>query len=220
MNDAFELVDIAPTPPFPRGEGKAGGATVDWGWLDRCATVFRGLRSQLSERAIIVVASPRRGDGRSSLAAGLSMAIAHETDDATLLLDLDFEHPDQAKRFDVPSTPGLVHHLEGGAPLRAIRNRGRGPVWVLPAGARRAAGRVNLYHALASGNLLAACRERFSWTVVDLPPLLEYPETRLVSDLADGYVVVGRHRQTTFRALRQTARALVASRPAGLVMIG
>ena len=194
-----------------------GRIPFDWRFIDHCRNAFLSLESHLGENAVIAAVSPERGDGVPAVAAGLALGIARCREASVGLLDLDFEHPEQSAIFSVAPAPGLADYLIDGTPLRAVSIRGNSRLSLLPAGARRGQG-VWLLRELAAGGLLEACRQRFTWTVVVLPPLLESPEATLLSDLADGYLLVGHHRRTKIGDIEAAARRLPAGRPAGFVM--
>src|ERR1700682_6354763 len=76
---------------------------MDWNFIARCGSAFLGLPLRPASGGIAVV-SPRREDGRSTIAAGLAAGIAQATEEATLLLDVDFYRPSQAERFSIART--------------------------------------------------------------------------------------------------------------------
>jgi Mrp family chromosome partitioning ATPase len=172
------------------GAATWGRTPFGWRFVDDCATAFRWLRSQLPENTVIAVVSAERGDGRSAV---------------------------QSRNFFVAPAPGLSDYLIDGTPLRAVSIRGNSRLCVLPAGARRGQG-AWLLRELAAGGLLDACRQRFTWTVVDLPPVLENPDATLLADLADAYLLVGHHRRTKIGDIEAAARLVPAGRPTGFVM--
>ena len=54
------------------------------------------------------------------------------------------------------------------------------------------------------GDLVARLRNRFSYVVIDSPPILGYPDARALAPLAVGVVVVARYAQTTREAINRT----------------
>jgi Mrp family chromosome partitioning ATPase len=200
-------------------EGEARGRIpYDWSFVESCRKAFLSLSPRLGVGAVIAVVSPHRGEGRPAIGAGLALGIARYGEASVGLLDLDLDHPGQAQIFSVNPQPGLAEYLRERRRLRAVRISARPRLWLLPAGAPRADG-TWLLRAPAIGSLLSACRERFGWTVVDLPPLLEPAGAGPLLGLADAYVLVGQHRKTTMAAIQQAGRLLPVDRPAGFVMI-
>jgi Mrp family chromosome partitioning ATPase len=200
------------------GEREARGRIpFDWSFVDSCRKTFLSLSPRLGVGAVVAVVSPHGAEGRPAIAAGLALGMSRYGEASAGLLDLDFEHPAQARIFSVASQPGLADYLRGSRRLRAVRISATPRLWVLPAGAPGGDG-AWLLRASAIGPLLSACRERFAWTVVDLPPLLETAAASQVADLANAYVLVAHHRKTTMAAIQAAGKLLPADRPAGFVM--
>jgi Mrp family chromosome partitioning ATPase len=182
--------------------------------VDRCRGAFRGLTSSADRTAVIAVTSPQRREGRSTVAAGLAMAIAAETKQRVMLLDLDLAHSSQGRLFGVRSAPGLSDYVEGGTRLRAVADADR-QLWLLPSGCRNSHPMLDPSMATA---LYAACRERVRWVVADVAPLLEATEAARWCAAADACLMVGRYRSTTVEALERGARLLDARQPVGFLM--
>jgi Mrp family chromosome partitioning ATPase len=194
-----------------------GRPKIDRTFVEHCRRAFLGLAPRLGERGVIAVVSPHRREGRSTVAAGLALSIATDTDQSVLLLDLDLEHPAQGGMFSITNSPGLSDYLQGHGVLRLVSGQPNRRLWLLPAGTD-VADPARLLHQLSGGDLLVACRERFDWIVVDLPPLVDHPEAAMFSAVADAHLLVGRYRASTISALRQAAALIPADRPAGFLM--
>jgi Mrp family chromosome partitioning ATPase len=183
-------------------------------FLDHCRGAFRGLNTDAERTAVIAITSPQRREGRSSVAAGLALAIATDTGQRVMLLDLDLAHASQGRLFGVRCAPGLSDYVAGAPRLRAVADGDR-QLWLLPAGSR---GPHAMLDASMATGLFRACRERVRWVIADLPPLLESEETGQWCAAADACLVVGRYRSTTVEALARSARRLDADQPAGFLM--
>jgi Mrp family chromosome partitioning ATPase len=194
-----------------------GRVAFDQDFINRCRNAFLGLVQGLGSRGIIAVVSPYRGEGRSSVAAGLALAIASDTGATVALMDLDFEKPRQAELFRVADSPGLAEHLEGGDRVRVVPGQPGGRLWLVPAGTRRLDA-ARLCHQVSTGRLPSICLEFADWVVLDLPPILESPEAAPLAELADGFLLVGRYQVTPIASLEQVADRLPAGRKAGLLM--
>ncbi len=192
-------------------------------FIDSCGRAFsalvpRGALVALPSRgSIIAVCSPNRGEGRSTVAAGLATAIAHNTGEDTLLLDLDFSHPKQAQLFGVVASPGVADFVAGTARLRLVAGGPERNLWLAPAGdpVRET---PRLFHELGESGLLAAARERFGWIVLDLPPALDHPEAAAAWSQAEFKILVARHRSTTQNALKRTLGTVGTGRRTGCLL--
>jgi Mrp family chromosome partitioning ATPase len=184
------------------------------GFVDRCGGAFRGLTAPAQRTAVIAVTSPQRREGRSAVAAGLALAIAAQTAERVLLLDLDLAHPTQGRLFGVRSAPGLSDYVEDGRRLRAVPDDDH-QLWLLPSGNR---GPRPMLEASIATSLYGACRERVRWVVADVAPLLEATEAARWCAAADACLLVGRYRSTTVEALERGARLLNTRQPVGFLM--
>lgn len=125
--------------------------------------------------ATVVVTSSLPGEGKTTVAAGLAVALAR-AGSSVLLIDADLRRPGLSARFGLrPGTgagqrPGLGSMLRGDAPLDAGLRPGPVaglsvlPTAVEPEGAALLAGGFS--------SLLEGARGRFDIVIVDAPPLL------------------------------------------------
>jgi Mrp family chromosome partitioning ATPase len=176
------------------------------------------LAPRLPKQGVLAVASPHRGEGRTAVAAAMAMAIALDRDASVLLLDLDSARPGQARLFGVAGEPGIGESAIDGAPLRLVAGLPGRQLALIPAGSQRPP--LPLTYRVRDGALLAAARERFSWVVIDLPPLLDYPEGSRIIREADAYILIGRYRKTTVRDVEQAVELLQGGKPAGFLLTG
>ncbi len=181
-------------------------------WLaDYCAALELG-----HERGggAILVASARRGEGRSTVAASLAASLAR-AGERVLLIDAD-----RARAAGPRAEFGLIDVLERGSDLkRAFIERDDG-VTLLPFGGRtvRAKGAAN---ALMSGvklrALLRLCRRWFDVIVIDGPPALEAGHAGFLARLADHTAFVAAWDETS-RADVAQAVARLGARRASLIL--
>lgn len=191
---------------------------LDRAFVEACRRAFSGLANRLPDAGVVAITSPYRGEGRSSVAAGLAIALSRETAGRVLLADFDVLRPSLAKRFGVHPEPGVVDHLEERAALRII---GGGPsrrLWLLPAGSRPAGGMSRFAHLLSVSGFFESCRQAFAWTVLDLPALLDNPEAAIMIRSADACIMVGRYRSTALNAVSRAAELVPPDCPTGFVM--
>jgi Mrp family chromosome partitioning ATPase len=212
--------DSRPRPPGRRSTESLGELPFDAPFMDRCRLALSGLLG-LEDDGVIEVSSPRRKDGRSSVAAALAVVLARtRARGGVLLLDLDFARAAQADLFSIAPAPGLADYLEGRERLRGVAAGSDRQLWVIPAGSHLG-DPLRILHLLLSEQMLSVFRERFQWVVLDLPPLLGNPEVAGLAGRANWHVLVGRHRHTSIAELKK-ARELVGAGAdtAGFVMTG
>ena len=159
-------------------------------------------------RATVVVASPMRSDGRTSVALGLATAFA-ASGRSVVLVDADMRNPGVAARAEVPAGPGLADVLSGGPVDESLQTMGGASsgLAILPAGEQKPDSPDMLASARMS-SLLDELSERFEVVILDTPPLLAFSDAVPLSRAASAVVLVARIDHTPVRALRRTAQLL------------
>ena len=104
------------------------------------AAAFQTLATLLAARRrdheVLMVTSADPGEGSSTVAANLAVAMA-DRGVAVALVDCDPRHPSVHRLFQVPSTPGLIHVLAGTAELGdALSPSGVAGLTIFPVGRR------------------------------------------------------------------------------------
>jgi Mrp family chromosome partitioning ATPase len=206
---------LVSAPPTDR-DSPAGAATgrPPGVWAVSIAEL---LANRPDRGGVIAVVGHGRDEGRSSVAAGLAAALAEHAGGRVLLMDLDLERSVQAAMWGMPAAPGVVDCLESSGRLAEAARSVRGRLWLVPSGGGGRPASAGLLRMVTDGGLLAACRSAFTWTVVDLPPILEAPDVVPLAARVDHCVVVGRYRRTRVDAVARSVALL--SRPVlGCVM--
>jgi Mrp family chromosome partitioning ATPase len=178
---------------------------------------FARLRDEICLRSgpapgVIVIASARRSEGRTSVAAGLAEAFGRALRGPALLVDCDLMQPALHTLFSVPVAPGVSDLLRESCSLpEALHHVGEGTIGLVPAGSRSEDASL-LLTAARLGWLLDALRAQSEAVVVDAPPVEAGIPVRLLSAAADGTVLVVRADHTTEGDARAAYASLAASR--------
>jgi capsular exopolysaccharide synthesis family protein len=174
---------------------------VDTGVLDHddrashpYAEALRELRTNLTyvdvdkPARIILVTSSVPGEGKSSVAANLAIAIA-STGRQTILVDADLRRPVVTDVFGLPGGAGLTDVLSHQATLDDVLQ----PYGPIPALSILAAGRIppNPSELLGSQAMLSLLGDmsRDAVVLIDAPPLLPVTDAAVLSNFVDGVLV-------------------------------
>lgn len=168
---------------------------------------------------VILVSSSSAGEGKTTVAVNLAIALAQRA--KTCLVEGDLRQPVFANVFGLQSKIGLSQVLNGEASMDAAMTRlPEVPgLAVLPCG-RAVANPASL---VDSGPMVASItdlRNRFEYVVIDSPPVIPFSDARVLSRFADAVVLVGRYGLTTQRAIMRCAQMLdeVQAPPMGVVL--
>ncbi|MGE0775818.1 MAG: GumC family protein [Sphingomonadaceae bacterium] len=148
---------------------------------------------------VVSITSCYAEEGKTSTAISLGRSLALRGR-RVLTVDCDLQRPSFITRFGIGKGVGLVDVLEGTAPLeQAIVKDGRTPGYFLPFGHISMPGQT-LPHERFVG-LIDHLRDQYDVIILDLPPLLQVAETRLIAACSDGAVLLARWRQTSRQAI-------------------
>ena len=223
----------------PRKLSRRGGAVELLSLRDQEA--FRILRQNVGFLSgnggqIILVTSAMPQEGKSSVSAGLALAMA-QAGKRTLLVDCDLRKPVVAERMGLRQSPGLTDYLTGNAEPASILQRISSTKFSLNGSTPQdgVPGAVDLVciasgtHALLPAELLAADQFRefltevaqvYDVVVLDTAPLLTIADTLGILPDVSAVLMCVRLDRTTRDQVRAAQSALdrLPSRPTALVL--
>lgn len=135
----------------------------------------------------IMVASSRHGEGATTVALGLSTALARERDTRVLLIEANLRSPSLRYLLPVDAPLGLSDYALGRAAPEAIVTRV--DAWnlsVIPAGSQPAA----TVGVEAMDALLTRLQAQFDFMVMDVAPVNVYADASVLAPKVDGVILV------------------------------
>lgn len=187
------------------------------------AEQYRMLRSRLETRdparrlQLLVVTSPKLGDGKTTTSANLALTMAREFQHRVVLVEADLRRPTLAQRFGIDANRGLVDVLLGGMSLDEALVPVPGHQLTLLPGGAQASRSSELLASSMMRTMLDTLRRRFDRIVVDAPPVA-LADTHLLCRIADGVLVVVRAGVTPRPALERALVSIDRERIAGIVL--
>ncbi|HEV8711646.1 MAG TPA: CpsD/CapB family tyrosine-protein kinase, partial [Candidatus Binatia bacterium] len=167
----------------------------------------------------VAISSPSSGDGKSVTAVNLAGALAQAHDVQILLIDADLRQPSVARLLGLSSEgPGLVDVIlnPGLSLLDVARPCPPSNLFVLPAG-RSTASSYEVLKSPRMGEILAEARRRYDYIVVDTPPLIPFPDCRLLGKWVDGFFIVVAANKTSRKLVEEALHVVDAAQLLGLV---
>jgi capsular exopolysaccharide synthesis family protein len=139
----------------------------------------------------LLIASPSVGDGKSTVASNLALALA-QAGTRTLLLDCHYRHPVQNRIFDLAGSPGLCAALSGHEKLVNVILPTHVPnLYVLPWGPPLPDS-GSLLMGSRFDAILRSLRETFDRIIIDSPPLHDFSDSKVLAASADATLLVVR----------------------------
>lgn len=171
----------------------------------RTASTSLALATLDQPNKIVLVTSSLDGEGKSTIAMNLALAVAANS--RALLIDCDLRKPTVAARIGLPSgKPGLSDVVSGQRSIvRCLYPVADSSLRVLPAGSR-APNALAILSSQQFRNLLRELRTQFDTIILDSPPVHLVSDALVLAKEADGVALVVRSDRTQVRTVRQVIR--------------
>lgn len=189
------------------------------------AASYRVLRHHLLESGrpqVVVVSSPRSGDGKTTVAVNLALALAECGRAKVLLVETHVRRPQLASLFRFVPPWCFAEQLA------AHRHQPMLPwgfvdipqLWLHVAAINPRIEQSQLLDAPAFAIAMERLRlGGYDHIVIDCPPVVGSADVNLIQDAADGTVLVVRGKRTTARDLRRATEQLTPARVIGTVLV-
>lgn len=186
------------------------------------AESFRKLRTNLQFLAVdnpprvIVVTSASPGEGKSTTAINIALALA-EAEHSVALVDGDMRRPSLDAYLDLVGAVGFSTVLSGAASLPDVLQKTAFPNLTALTSGATPPNPSELLGSQAATNLLSELREQFDYVIVDSSPLLAVTDGAILAANSDGALIMARYGQTK---REQLAQAIGNLRDVGATVLG
>ena len=174
---------------------------------------FRTLRTNLRyvdvdrPAQVVVVTSSVAGEGKSTTACNLAIALAG-VGTSVILVEGDLRRPRIADYMGLEGAVGLTDVLVGRVGLdQVLQPWGSSRLSILASGALPP-NPSELLSSAQMSELIGALRERADVVIIDAPPLLPVTDAAVVSRECDGAILIVRHGKTTREQVNRSLDAL------------
>ncbi len=180
----------------------------------QAAEAYRTLRTNLlavckeSKAKTILVTSARQGEGKTSTAANLAVALA-QAGRSVVLVSADLRNPRVHAVFGIGNEQGLGQVLAGTLPLdEAMVETDLPDLRILPSGPAAAVDEpVELLQSDRMDEVLKECC-RSDFVLVDGPPIFPVADSLVLADLVDGVLFVTDAQSSTQTSVAQSRRQI------------
>ena len=143
-----------------------------------------------NERHRVMFVSPEHGDGTTTIAASAALMLVRHFRRDVGLVEANLYSPAMAAYLGIPAGPGLLDYADGAAEaVDTVRNSKLHGLYVLTAGGNRRPMDGELAGS-EMRDLIAEASSARRFSIIDAPPLLEYPETCLLLEHVDEVILV------------------------------
>jgi protein-tyrosine kinase len=187
---------------------------------------FKRIRTQVlqqlreSGRNTLGIASPRSGEGKTTVALNLAVHTAMEPDWTVLVVETDIHHAGVCEALGLKAMPGLTDYLLRDVPLEQLLiDPGFGRCVLLPAGAP-IPGSSEALGSARMQDLVSELKRRYPDRLVifDLPPLLDAADGIAVLPWVEALVLVAQEGRTRAEDMVRSAELVGGERLIGTVL--
>ena len=184
---------------------------------------LRHLIEQLHKSAdltVMTISSPAVGDGKTTTAINLAGALAQAPEARVLLVDVDLRRESMLKQLGLvdADSPGLVDAILNPAlPLEHVAQPCPPFNLSVVAAGRRPAAHYELLKSPRLGELLGEARRQYDYVLLDTPPLVPIPDSRVIGKWVDGFLVVVAAHRTPRKLLEEALNVIEPAKIVGLV---
>jgi capsular exopolysaccharide synthesis family protein len=193
------------------------------------AEQYRALRLMIEQRragrglSVLAVSSPGCADGKTTTAINLAGALAQDPGARVLLVDADLRHSSVAACFglDAAQRAGLAEGiLDPSLSLTDLAIRYPAFNLHLLTAGRPQSRPYELFTSSRLGARLAEARRLYDYVIVDTPPLIPAPDSRVLANWVDGILIVVAAHRTPHRMLEEALRISDPEKVLALVFNG
>ena len=217
--DVIETVNAPILGSVPHVGGPANpiatGRKVELEPASDVAETYRTIRTGVffgtpeRESRTILVTSPAQGEGKSTFASNLAIAMA-QTGKRVILIDADFRHPVQHRVFECRPGLGLTSILTGGEPVeRAVQSTGIAGLDILAAGPVPS-NPAEILNSQLFTEVLEELSVQYDHVVIDSPPVMTFADARILAAVCSVTILVLRATTSTRKGALQSKHALEA----------
>lgn len=168
---------------------------------------------------MLMVTSSVGGEGKSLTALNLALSLAQEFDHTVLLVDADIRKPSLHSFLGIENSLGLTDCILDGADVSdALIRTGIGKLSFLPAG-RTVPNPTEVFTSQRMREFFLEMKNRYldRYIIIDTPPVLPFAETRSLSAIVDGVVLVAKEGLVTLNNIEETMAYIKGAPMLGIV---
>ena len=172
-----------------------------------------------SDTKVITITSSLAGEGKSTTACNLAIALA-QAGSQVALVEGDLRRPRISEYLGIEKSVGLTTVLVGRVTLDSALQQAATPGLDVLASGALPPNPSEILQTNAMRSLISELRQRYDIVLIDAPPLLPVTDASLLASISDGAILVVRHGKTGLEEVRTATERLhsVGARLLGTVL--
>ena len=160
------------------------------------AEAYRSLRTNIQYSSFdnkyqtLVVTSANPGEGKTTVAGNLALALA-QGESKVLLVDCDMRRPSVHKKFRISNTYGISDLLVGNKKMESVAHKYNDNLTIVSSG-KIPPNPAEMLGSKAMTAFLEEMKKHFDYIVLDTPPLQAVADAQVLSTKVDGSLIVVR----------------------------
>lgn len=220
-NEPVRVVPVWASPPDVRVLAMFGDAPQE------VPAALRVVRHRLEARRgqgmwTFAVTSARDGEGKSTLAAQLALALSEAQRARVLLVEASMHRPSLARILGFQVPPGLGFSVQLANRMRGMRDPwtvlALGPALHALVESEAEAGFPQTLHSVHFRTAVERLARVYDWVVIDAPSVLGSGDANVVEEAVDGMIVAARSRESKGADLRAVMKQLGDRKALGVVL--
>ncbi len=182
-------------------------------------SVIVKMTKEKSFQNMLMVTSSIGSEGKSLTSLNLALSLAQEFDHTVLLVDADIRKPSIHRYLGIENSTGLTDCLMDDVDVKdALIRTGIGKMSFLPAG-RSVPNPAEVFNSQRMRDFLLELKNRYHdrYIIIDTPPVLPFAETRTLSGIVDGVVLVAKEGLVTLHNIKETMEYIKGAPVLGIV---
>jgi len=161
--------------------------------------------------SVILVTSSISGEGTSTVARNIALALAQHRNERVLLIDANLRSPSQHQAFGLELPEGLGDILLGPTTLTSAVQEDVVPGLSLLASGQAMESPAQLLTVASLHSVIMALLSLYDWVILDSPPATSYPDVATIAGACGGAFLVVEAEKTRQEVVEEAKRVLEVS---------
>lgn len=178
---------------------------------------YKAMRTNLifslstSDKKIVAVSSPLPGDGKSTIAANLAIALSQMDENKVLLIDADMRKPVQHKVFNVKNKVGIAEYLGKMKQKPECIQKSDVPNFDIITSGSLPPNPSELLGSEQMEKLLSEVSAEYDYVIIDMPPVNIVSDPLTIGGKISGMIVATHYGKTTYDDVDELMRKVQTS---------